>query len=256
MGKNKITLIAGVEAYDNLSTFTNVKQLNEAVRSHKEKHADLLSETMLRILDVLHRHSAKYTGVSFLAKSNIGKLIGKCRRTIIRVCQRLEDLGIIRQYETKRASDMQQSSNAIVILPPVVAVTQEEPPMSRQENKPSLKQPLHNKKNVESADSAASAEYTSNRVPASFRDLVACFYNKADIIEEYWRMTTLQTRYIDHSPDTIAQLACDAFRQTVRKVKGGRVRKAIAYYYGVVNRKLDELFYADMAEMGGLPALM
>jgi DNA-binding Lrp family transcriptional regulator len=101
------------ETYRNLSTFESVDQLNESARSHARQ----LTGTMAAVFDVLSRHSCKYPGVSFLTKTNIGKLVGKSRRTIIRVCQRLEELGIIRQYELRRKSDGQQTSNAIVIMP-------------------------------------------------------------------------------------------------------------------------------------------
>ncbi|TYS88962.1 helix-turn-helix domain-containing protein [Rossellomorea aquimaris] len=99
--------------YRNLSTFDSVEQLNESARSHARQ----LTGTEAAVFDELSRHSCKYPGVSFLTKTNIGKLVGKSRRTIIRVCQRLEELGIIHQYELRRQSDGQQTSNAIVILP-------------------------------------------------------------------------------------------------------------------------------------------
>jgi len=87
---------------------------------------EILSVTELALLDILHKYSAKYKGVSFLCKNKIGELIGKSRRTVIRVCHRLEALGIIHQLPMKRASDMQQTSNAIVIQPVKTAdVTQE-----------------------------------------------------------------------------------------------------------------------------------
>lgn len=115
MSKKVIEIIASEESYRNLSTFSDIKQLNEAVRQYKVKYADKLTNTAVRVLDVLHRYSAKYTGVSFMAKNTIAELIGVSRRTVIRVCQLLESLGIIKQYEMKRSSDMKQTSNAIVI---------------------------------------------------------------------------------------------------------------------------------------------
>ncbi|WP_206631358.1 hypothetical protein, partial [Mesorhizobium sp. M7A.F.Ca.MR.362.00.0.0] len=63
-------------------------------------------------------------------------------RTVIRICGRLESLGIIRQYAMKRASDMQQTSNAIVIIPPVHSKSgrQENEKVADQKNNISLKQ--------------------------------------------------------------------------------------------------------------------
>lgn len=138
MTKQAITIISGEETFCNLATFEDIKQLNDTVRTYKELYADSLSKTAVEVLNVLHRHSAKFTGVSFLTKNNIAKLVGKSRRTVIRVCQALEDIGVISQYEMKRRSDMRQTSSAIVIQPiksdDIVifeaVVTQDHPEMS------------------------------------------------------------------------------------------------------------------------------
>jgi hypothetical protein len=127
-------LSANSDTYHNLSTFESVDQLNESTSSHMRN----LSGTMAAVFDVLSRHSCKYPGVSFLTKTNIGKLVGKSRRTIIRVCQRLEELGMIRQYELRRQSDGQQTSNAIVILPIVHIV----------ESKPFVRNPHEAKRDI------------------------------------------------------------------------------------------------------------
>ncbi|MCZ0704107.1 HTH domain-containing protein [Natronobacillus azotifigens] len=79
----------------------------------------------MRVLDTLHRYSAKYQGVSFRTKNNLAIELKISRRTVIRACQKLESLGIIRQHDMKRKSDMKQTSNAIVIQPIQQNVTQE-----------------------------------------------------------------------------------------------------------------------------------
>jgi DNA-binding Lrp family transcriptional regulator len=117
MAKQCISIVASEETYMNLKPFEDIKQLNKAVRTYKEQYQGELSKTAVSVLDILHRYAAKFTGVSFLTKNNIASMLGKSRRTIIRVCQQLEQLGIIRQYEMKRKSDMKQTSNAIVIQP-------------------------------------------------------------------------------------------------------------------------------------------
>lgn len=111
--KKKIDIIASTEAFENLRTFESIEQLNEAVRHYRATYK--LNKTELAVLDVLHRHSCRYFGVSFLRKAKIGELVGKSRRTIIRVVAKLAELGIVKQFEMKRANDMQQTSNAIVI---------------------------------------------------------------------------------------------------------------------------------------------
>ena len=53
-------------------------------------------------------------------QKHIAEDLNISRRTVIRVCLHLESLGIIKQLEMKRKSDMRQTSNAIVIQPIIV----------------------------------------------------------------------------------------------------------------------------------------
>ena len=118
--KKRITIIAGNETYENLSTFKTIKELNDTVRTYKEKFANQLNKTQLTILNKLHNYSSKFFGVSFRTKKHIAEDLNISRRTVIRVCLHLESLGIIKQLEMKRNSDMRQTSNAIVIQPMIV----------------------------------------------------------------------------------------------------------------------------------------
>src|SRR5690606_39998209 len=102
MAKQAITVIASKETFKNLSTFTNVKELNKAVRYYKEKFADQFTKSTIAVLDLLHKYSAKYTGVSFQTKNNIAKTLGVSRKTVQRACNVLESLGIIKQDEIKQ----------------------------------------------------------------------------------------------------------------------------------------------------------
>jgi DNA-binding Lrp family transcriptional regulator len=144
MAKQKIEIIASEETYMNLQPFQDIQQLNDAVRAHKAHFDDQLSKTALSVLELLQRYAAKFTGVCFLTKNHIAGKLEISRRTVIRVCQQLEEMGIIRQYEMKRKSDMRQTSNAIVIQPveekKEELVTQEDPNLSHQKNNISLKQ--------------------------------------------------------------------------------------------------------------------
>lgn len=102
--------------YKALQSFDSVEQMDAAIKQHKDKHR--LYKSDLAVLDVISRYSCKYPGVSYLSKSKIAEQIGMVRRTVIRACERLEALGIIKQYETRRSTgDRRQSSNIIVIQP-------------------------------------------------------------------------------------------------------------------------------------------
>ncbi|PFB36443.1 cytosolic protein, partial [Bacillus thuringiensis] len=118
--KQAITILASVETYKNLVSFQTIEELNNTVRAYKEQFADQLNKNQLAVLNHLQEHSAKYFGVSFKSKKKIAEALHISRRTVIRVCQYLESLGIIKQLEMKRKSDMRQTSNIIVIQPIIV----------------------------------------------------------------------------------------------------------------------------------------
>ncbi|MEJ9248659.1 cytosolic protein, partial [Bacillus thuringiensis] len=126
--KQAITILAGIETYENLVSFQTIEELNDTVRAYKKHFTDQLNKNQLAVLDHLHNHSCKYFGVSFKSKQKIAEVLHVSRRTVIRACQHLEFLGIIKQLEMKRPSDMRQTSNIIVIQPLIVKeqiVTQE-----------------------------------------------------------------------------------------------------------------------------------
>ncbi|RBW69463.1 helix-turn-helix domain-containing protein [Bacillus taeanensis] len=196
MSKKAIVIIASEETFQNLSPFKSIDGLNKDVRKHKELHHNKFTKNMFRILDHLHRYSAKYTGVSFLSKNNIAETLEISRRTVIRACKALEDLGVIKQYEMKRKSDMQQTANAIVIQPIEETVTQEstQNTVNCHASKTttfSLKQKIKNinKRNNDVLD--FDHTYTSDSVPSNFKNIVKKFFPQAKRIEEYHRMTKI-----------------------------------------------------------------
>ncbi|MBH9965576.1 helix-turn-helix domain-containing protein [[Bacillus] enclensis] len=215
--------------YRNLSTFESVDQLNESARSHARQ----LTGTEAAVFDVLSRHSCKYPGVSFLTKTNIGKLIGKCRRTIIRVCQRLEELGMIRQYELRRQSDGQQTSNAIVILPVksadvgenVAPVTQDVTPLSPSSNHNS-KALLHN---------------TSTSPYVRFKQLIA----DKKVRNKIYGIWLAHTSYLKgaYSDSVLLNVGITA---AMTAFKSTGVRNIVGYYNGVLDKMLDKLYFSEV----------
>src|SRR5690625_2442494 len=100
-----------------LQTFSTVAEMNQAVIAHKVRYN--LGKTDRAILDAISRYACKYTGVCYLRKQSLAEAAGfVSRRTAIRSCHRLEKLGIIKQYETRRITgDRRQAANIIVIQP-------------------------------------------------------------------------------------------------------------------------------------------
>ncbi|KPC98689.1 hypothetical protein LR69_03023 [Geobacillus sp. BCO2] len=93
--------------------------------------------------------------------------------------------------------------------------------------------------------------YTSNRVPVEFRDLVKCFFDDYKTIEELWKVISIQTYYLSYyTKQDKLNLAIDSFKQLVRNIKRGRkVRNIYAYFWGIVQKKLDEEYKSILFEV-------
>ncbi|MED3729438.1 helix-turn-helix domain-containing protein [Priestia filamentosa] len=250
MAKKAIEIIASEDTYKNLSTFENIDQLNETVRTYKEMFSSELNKTQIAVVDLLHRYSAKYKGVSFLTKNKIADLLGKSRRTIIRVCNHLEELGIIRQHEMKRSSDMQQTSNAIVIQPvdqpvennhSIASDTQETVEMSHQEDNIFLKQ-LHNISTIRKEDTYE--ESYPSFIPNSFITRVKpLFPNVKEVYELYGKVrlaylkSNLECPLEDLETLTITAISDAMSALKLRRIKKGYSYEALkAYLYGTAHR--------------------
>ncbi|YCA46511.1 helix-turn-helix domain-containing protein (plasmid) [Bacillus sp. JZ8] len=248
MVKKAIEIIANEDTYKNLSTFKNIDQLNKTVRAHKETFNDELNKTQIAVLDLLHRYSAKYTGVSFLTKNKMANLLGKSRRTIIRACQALESLNIIKQHEMKRRSDMQQTSNAIVIQPieqlveqPIADDTQETVEMSHQENNISLKQ-IHNIHTIRKED--IYEESYPSFIPYSFIKRVKPLFPNVEEVYELFgkvRLAYLKSN-LDRPLNELETITITAVTDAISALKLRRIKKGHsydafkAYLYGTAHR--------------------
>lgn len=250
--KKSIDIVASEATFETLGTFETLEGLNEAVRNHKESQE--LNNTELAVLDILHRYSAKFKGVSFLCKNTIGKLVGKSRRTIIRVCQRLEELGIIRQYAMKRASDMQQTSNAIVIHPAKIeGVFVNEPHVTQEpaENVTPIRQPLAKTNTV------INNTYPDGVAPATpyaqFKNTVGYFVNVDEtefskLTNKLYGIYLAQISYIRNCYKSNELLDCgiEAITTAFQATKRKPIRNMAGYYHGVLDRLLDRLYLEEL----------
>lgn len=250
--KKGITIIASEQTYRNLSPFKTIEQLNEAVRHYREQFCDQLNKTQLSVLDVLKCHSAKYTGVSFLTKASIGKLVDKSRATVIRVCKHLEELGVIKQYDMKRSSDMQQTACAIVIQPIIERVqeqtkidnaTQEAAEMQHQKT---LHKTTNNNKVIRKESVTNKPIPMPKFIPSEFAELASQYYNDTKTVFELWgkvRLAYIHSK-IDQPLGELTTVAVAAFRESVAAIKLRELRKGSSldslrgYLYGTMRKML------------------
>ncbi|ADC48973.1 hypothetical protein BpOF4_04545 [Alkalihalophilus pseudofirmus OF4] len=217
-------LLADKNTYEKLATFASIADLNAAIKEHRDQHAEQLTPTIREVLDVIARHSCKYLGVSYLRKNKIAELIGKSRRTVIRACNRLEELGIIEQHELKRVKgDRRQAANAIVIKPIKVDVM----PECHAKEAPTKAQSINTLK-----DTVAPANTLAQALPKEVYEAMSRYF-EADDIYKYYGILLRAKRSISRSVmvEDNPEPFVEAFNASIFKHKRGKINNFANYLY-------------------------
>jgi len=262
-------LIGNVEQFKHLSQFTSLKDFNNHIEMWLAEYKSQFTKSELIALKRLIRFSAKVYGVSTASINTILKAtekdgVGVSESTFHRMKRKAVKIGILSIHSTTRKNGS-QSSNVWVFnrftndTPCTEQKDQEtqvnqgtdanvsEAQMTAPKTSILSKTNIHNNKRYTGDE----AEFTSNRVPKQFRNLVACFYDKADTIEELWKVVKCATHTLDYTLAELTEMACECFRQLIRQVKKNRVRKSIyACFWGIIQNKLDELYFEELYELG------
>ena len=284
--KQAIDIIAGEETYNNLSTFTDIEDLNETVRVYKDtikadiKRTDVQAR-LITLLKLLKEHSCKYLGVSFMWKNTIAKQLKCSYKTVQRLTKKLEELGMIKQLAMKSVSNrMLQTGNAILILPiseeksdkstpkmPKKCPTNKTITSFLKQNIKRYKERkavsvssniLNHSKTPKQIDykSVKESDFIPHWIPESFSQFVKNFYSDSKTIKEFWIIVKQCNTIHDHSTgkriltkDQEIHMAIAAFKEFVSKVKSGvYMKKGIfAYFNGIVNNLISD-FYSDLPE--------
>ena len=280
MKKKAITFIACTDTYQTLSSFSSLEELNHSIYNHITHHVHNLTSTMITILKLIGRYSVRYLGVSFLTKNKIGELVGKSRRTIIRICHELEQLGIIKQYHMKRSSDQQQTSNAIVIQPYIESVKSEHVTQDEPENvtPKTNSSPLNNLIDLKTydgsilshskqvvnpptpQDSERSNEdrwgLTARKDPISlallpyesFREMCHCFTKEKKTVNRLYGVYLCQIKPIKpfFAEKELLNLGILAIKIAFQATKRKKINNLFGYYNGVLDQLLTKLYFEDL----------
>ncbi|WP_043982303.1 cytosolic protein [Priestia megaterium] len=265
--KKRIGLIACVGNYKKLSLFSTVEEMNQTVREYKDaiklavKRSDVQAR-LISLLELLKRHSCKYIGVSFMCKNTIADKLAVSYKTIQRLMKKLEALGMIKQYEMKRHTNMNQTANAIVILPLKEEMTDKNIHLEAKKcptktTTPSLKQNIINKRNNvpvsqnKVVKSFSKANFIAHWVPERFADLTSCYYNESQTIQELWKVVKQCNRVVNYAtseraftPQQELNIGIRAFKEFVMKVKDNKkMQNKFGYFNGIVNNLMDKLYF-------------
>ncbi|MEN1934956.1 helix-turn-helix domain-containing protein [Paenibacillus sp. 102] len=274
--KERIDVIAGEESFHNLSTFTEIEELNRTVRAYRDiirmsiKRTDVQSK-LIALLEILKRHSCKYVGVSFLCKNSIADMMEVSYKTVQRLMKKLVDLDMIRQVSMKRKKDMLQTANAIIIQPIVEEVSDKQPvksptkcptikttPVSLKQNIKDINKRNSNENINTPEENIKQADFVAHWVPERFVSLTNSFYSESKTIQELWKVVRQCNRVVNHltgdkafNKEQELTIGLKAIKEFVMKVKSGAKMKKgkFAYFNGIVNNLMDK-FYFDKEFMG------
>lgn len=239
------------DTYRELASFEKVDDLNEAVRFHKANND--LTTTDESVLNVIARHACKFVGVCFLRKAKIAEQVGKSARTIVRVCNKLEKLGIIKQYAMQRKNgNRMQTANAIVVqVANVIAMSDQETNNLKQNiknlNNTKETKPDSSKTNMEipvSKEEQASKEEQpkqqhdpkkalANSLPKGFYEFMSPFVETAEELYNYMGALYKAKAHVDKSvvlEEHVEDYAVP-FLNVMRKASRGKVQNVMGYLY-------------------------
>ncbi|QDZ76550.1 helix-turn-helix domain-containing protein [Bacillus cereus] len=268
--KKRINVIANEESFHNLSSFKDVEELNQTIRTYRDtirmsiKRTDVQAK-LLTLLELLKRHSCKYLGVSFLCKNRIAKKMEVSYKTVQRLMKKLVDLKMVKQVAMKRTKDMLQTSNAIIIQPIVEEVsnkTQGESstkcptiktkPVSLKQNIKDIHKRNSNENTSTPEENIKQADFVAHWVPERFISLVNSFYSESKTIQELWKVVRQCNKIINHTTgdkaftkDQELTIGLKAIKEFVMKIKSGvKVKKGkFAYFNGIVNNLMDKFYF-------------
>ncbi|UCZ52923.1 hypothetical protein LGQ02_19410 [Bacillus shivajii] len=272
MENGEVTLFAEYSKFEDVASF------NEAVHQWLDQYHDYFTKGEKLALTFLTRYSVKVVGVSNVKIATVLKVIheeyngnGISRSTFKRMVSKAKKIGMIKTYTLKRTSGG-QSSNLYVFQPypndgdspsrknqsghaqsyvPERRLHSNEPPYQQNLNHLIKTKEYKTNKLLNKRKESLDHSYTSDDVPHSFQKLVKNFFDCADTIESYWRMVRICAYKNSYETDQNLMIdnAIKAFKQTVRAMKKKNIRRPIAYFYGVLHKKFEDVYMFELNEL-------
>lgn len=232
-------LLNTVETYQSLQPFNSLEALNANTQAIREQFGNQLTPSTLNVLDALARYSSKYYGLSYRSKSKIAEELGVTRRTVIRSCNHLEKLGIIRQYELKRHNgDRRQSSNAIIFIPLIPTKKEDVTPTCH--TKETLLDTTNTKPRITSDTLKRGLR---DKIPAYIYDLLSPYLNESDLFKMYSTLLRAKAS-VDRSIifELNESLFSDSIMSVIHSYKRGKVRSLFAVMYTAIQDTSAQIY--------------
>ncbi len=256
-----------VEEFKSYSQFKSVGEFNYHLRKWLEDPETKLSKKEVQAIRKLSCFAVKIIGVSNAGIDTVLKAAQKeiSRATFKRMIVKAKAAGILTIYRLIRENGA-YSSNLYVFnrFPKEESTAQDKPTIEpcpnevlSQHNLSSFKTKNKNNKeykernNVTRSKMTLPSSYTNDKVPKTFVKLVSCFYDCSDTIVEFWEMARKAAweYHYENDRDLLEKQASLAFKEMIAKLKQQKVKKPIAYYYGILKNKLDSVYQLELSEL-------
>ncbi|MGG3193941.1 hypothetical protein [Priestia aryabhattai] len=256
-----------IEGFKQLSQFRDTKDFNNHIEQWMTEIKKQFTKSELVALKRLIRFSAKIVGV---CNAKIGTVVsatyqkdgaGISRSTFKRMTTKAKELGLLHIHETQRKNGS-QSANIYVFnrfeLPKeenlnhpktnILSKTNNQINNNiRKEKKVFIA--YYEKKLSNNKRQTLDHTYTAKYVPDKFVQVVTPYFDCAVIIEDLWKSVFLDTRKLNLDRETITYTAIDAFKQTIRNYKCGKIKTTLVKYFtGTVKNMIDKAVVADIQE--------
>ncbi|WML48982.1 hypothetical protein RCG23_02385 [Neobacillus sp. PS3-34] len=250
-----------IEGFETYSQFSSLKEFNSHLEMWLALHKHDFSKGELVGLKRLVRFAAKIPGVCNAKIGTVLKAIheeyhdhGISRSTFKRMIQKAITLGIITVHETERKNGSQSSNLYVFNRFPSYEPPKEEKMNHHKETSNLLKTKNQEIiKRQEEAPVELDHTFVNDRVPQLFVQLAKYFFPEAKTIEEYWHMVQIAAyrNNYEKAKETVLDIAIQSFKQLIRKIKSTKpVKRPIAYFYGILDNKFEDLFVHELVEMG------
>lgn len=247
-----------VEEFEQFSQFKTLKEFNSHFEMWLLEYKTNFTKGELVGLKRLVRFCAKIPGV---CNAKIGTLLksiheeynnnGISRSTFKRMIQKAIKFGIMNVHETERKNGSQSSNLYAFNRFPMNEPSKKD--YLNHHNKTINLSQTNNKKINKRNEAPLELDHTfvNDRVPQPFVQLLKCLFHDAKTIEEFWHMALIAAyrNNFENRPKQILETAIHSCKQVIRKLKSNnKIKKPIAYYYGILDQKFDKLFYQELYE--------
>lgn len=238
------------EMMKNHQSFGSVEDMDLSVRGFLYSFKAALSESTVKVLNFIWRHSVKVAGVSFAKYNTIAKEVGVSRRTVIRAVHKLETFGFIKKIPTVRLNG-KQGVNLLVIQPfksideliskvSPQADTLDVTPNKTEKKQRSLCRKNNRCYNVKVLDSTSfDSSFIPETIHKEFIDVAIPFFHPEEIYQLWHRvLISYKKCKLQQQLHRLIHLVISAFKQTIFMEKMGKIHSSFeGYFYGTLYSK-------------------